>query len=81
MVTEKIAKSHSHPKYISYSRVGDSLIIMVSHATTWELNGMRNINWSKFCESIPNAEAIQFEHGDHLLVLDPKTNTWKEVRD
>lgn len=78
LITGEILSGDRPIEYISYSRDADSVFVMVSHAATWELGGMRRVDWDTFVTDHAVAN-VEFLEGDHLLQLDTANNAWREV--
>lgn len=78
LITDQIVARERPMQFISYSREGDSVFLMVSHSATWELGRMRRMDWDTFLSDFPAAN-VDFHEGDHLLELNPTDNTWRDV--
>jgi len=79
MVTPEVLNSERAIRFVSYSRDTDSVFVMVTHAATWELRGMRTVAWDEFTNQFPETASIQFALGDHLVELSGADNSWSEV--
>ena len=79
LLTPQVFNNERPIRFVSYSRDSDSLFVMVTHAATWELRGMRRVTLEDLVQQFPECAQIEFDDGDHLLELNSATNTWSAV--
>jgi hypothetical protein len=80
LVTESILAGDWKAKHISYTKEGDAVFVMVTHADTWELKALRRVSWMNFTTKCSSAREVTFLEGQHLLTRDDSDMGWHEVR-
>lgn len=77
-VTDKIYSGEFPIEYIDYLRIDDFVNVMVSHSATWEMSGVRVVDWNIIKQEHPIPD-IDFQDGFHLLKLDFASKQWREI--